>query len=405
MEIENENVNKRLRSNSKQNLRNVKPKTPEAENYIRIEEEDDNNNIDDSNNHLNDFNKNSNMQNVETGYSFNNMDSNVFDEKNINTPHEPHNKNIHNQHNINTINTTQNKNQISDKTCEEEEEEDEISNSPIYNIICNIVPSKNQVVLYNVDKDCIIRKNINFSPLLGINHFLQDCAWVNNNNKLYILGGMSDDSLNTKIFLEYDPIKDKMRRLPDSKYTHSRHSLFAYDNQIFVIGGDRLECEKYDINKNEWSTLPNLSFKQIYPVLYVHNDIIYSFFGIDENIRKTDCVQKLNLKNNKAKWQKVVYKKNKCNLCVFGCGIAKINENCVLFLGGMDDNGIRDEAIQFDFNNLSAKKTEYLLEEKAYFKDSVLLRLSPNDFGNFSIEETNPFLKIKFQFNVKKMTN
>ena len=71
----------------------------------------------------------------------------------------------------------------------------------------------------------------------------------------------------------------------------------------------------------------------------------------------------------------------------------------------MDDDGIRDEAIQFDFNNLTAKKTEFLLEEKAYFKDSVLLRLSPNDFGNFSIEESNPFLKIKFQFNVKKMTN
>ena len=256
-----------------------------------------------------------------------------------------------------------------------------------------------------MDKDAIIRKEVTFSPLLGLSHFLAECAWVNNNNKLYILGGVDDFNKSSKIFLEFDPIKEKIKRLPDSKYTHSRHSLFAYDNQIFVIGGDRLECEKYDINKNEWSSLPNLSFKQIYPVLYVHNDIMYSFFGIDENIRKTDCVQKLNLKNNKAKWQKVVYKKNKCNLCVFGCGIAKINENCVLFLGGMDDNGIRDEAIQFDFNNLSAKKTEFLLEEKAYFKDSVLLRLSPNDFGNFSIEETNPFLKIKFQFNVKKMTN
>ena len=288
---------------------------------------------------------------------------------------------------------------------EESEEEDLMLEGQIYNIVCNIVPPKNQVVLYDVDKDAIIRKNANFSPLLGLSHFLSECAWVNNNNKLYILGGVDDFNKSSKIFLEFDPIKEKIKRLPDSKYTHSRHSLFAYDNQIFVIGGDRLECEKYDINKNEWSTLPNLSFRQIYPVLYVHNDILYSFFGIDENIKKTDNIQKLNLKNNKSKWQKVIYKKNKCNLCVFGCGIAKINENCVLFLGGMDDDGIRDEAIQFDFNNLTAKKTEFLLEEKAYFKDSVLLRLSPNDFGNFSIEESNPFLKIKFQFNVKKMTN
>ena len=288
---------------------------------------------------------------------------------------------------------------------EESEEEDVIYEGRIYNIVCNIVPPKNQVVLYDVDKDSIIRKEINFSPLLGLTHFLSECAWVNSNNKLYILGGVDDFNKSSKIFLEFDPIKEKIKRLPDSNFTHSRQSLFAYNGQIFVVGGDRLECEKYDISKNEWSILPNLSFKQIYPVLYVHNDVLYSFFGIDENIKKTDNAQKLNIKNNKSKWQKLIYKRNKCNLCVFGCGIAKINDNSILFLGGMDDNGIRDEAIQFDFSNLIAKKTEFLLEEKAYFKDSVLLRLSPNDFGNFSIEESNPFLKIKFQVNVKKMTN
>ena len=317
---------------------------------------------------------------------------------NINTNNYENNNNTNGSNNNTNI-------QRSKKKEESEEEEDVIYEGRIYNIVCNIVPPTNQLVLYDVDKDLIIRKEINFSPLLGLNHFLSECAWVNNNNKLYILGGVDDFNKSTKIFLEFDRVKEKIKRLPDSIFSHSRQSLFAYNDQIFVVGGDRLECEKYDINKNEWSILPNLSFKQIYPVLYVHNDILYSFFGIDENIKKTDNVQKLNLKNTKGKWQKVIYKRNKCNLCVFGCGIAKINDNSVLFLGGMDDSGIRDEAIQFDFNNLIAKKTEFQLEEKAYFKDSVLLRLSPNDFGNFSIEESNPFLKIKFQVNVKKMTN
>ena len=287
----------------------------------------------------------------------------------------------------------------------EEVDEESIYEGQIYNIVCNIVPPQKQIILYDVLKDIIIRKDLNFSPLLGLTHFFSECAWVNNNNKLYILGGVDDFNISSKIFLEYDPIKNTLIRLPDSNFSHSRHSLFAYNDQIFVVGGDKLECERFDINKNEWNILPNIIFKQIYPVLYVHNDILYSFFGIDENIRKTDNVQKLNLKNNKAKWQKLLYKKNKCNLCVYGCGIAKIDDNSILFLGGMDDNGVRDESIQFDFNNLSAKKTEFYLEEKAYFKDSVLLRLSANDFGNFTIEETNPFLKIKFQFNVKKMTH
>ena len=387
------------------------------QNYINRENNNDydmnninNNNRNDS--HINIdthiMNLRSGNQKISYGYSASN-NNNSRNQYNDSLPVEKESKSsthINNTSRNNTnISYNNNTNIQKNKQVEESEEEDLIYEGQIYNIVCNIVPPKNQVVLYDVDKDAIIRKEVNFTPLLGLSHFLAECAWVNNNNKLYILGGVDDFNKSSKIFLEFDPIKEKIIRLPDSKYSHSRHSLFAYDNQIFVIGGDRLECEKYDINKNEWSTLPNLSFKQIYPVLYVHNDIMYSFFGIDENTRKTDNVQKLNLKNNKAKWIKVVYKKNKCNLCVFGCGIAKINENSVLFLGGMDDEGIRDEAIQFDFNNLSAKKTEFLLEEKAYFKDSVLLRLSPNDFGNFSIEETNPFLKIKFQFNVKKMTN
>ena len=284
---------------------------------------------------------------------------------------------------------------------EENVEEEESSKGEIYQIVCNIVPPQNQVVLYNVDLDTIIRKNIEFPKLAGITHFLEDSAWVNLNNKLYILGGTDDFTKSTQIFLEYDPKKNAIKRLPDSKYTHSRHSLFAHNNQIYVVGGDRLECEKFDIDNNEWSVLPNLSFKQIYPVLYVHNDILYSFFGIDENYKKTDAAQKLNLKNNRSKWTRLTYKRNDCNLFLYGCGIAKTNENSVLFLGGMDDNGIRQDAIQFDFSNLTANKTDYIMESKAYFKDSVLLKLSPKTYGNFSIEETNPFLKIKFHVRVK----
>ena len=428
MEIENDNNNTNISNNNnnlrnankRYNLRSIRPR--EAENYIEIEddnENDINNNINNNTNITNESrernrNKEENNANmIETGYTFDNMGPLAFNDKNTNINNSTnvsehfYNKNmnsgvkIKNEEYNNNINNNIN---ISAQK-EKEESEEELSNSPIYNIICNIVPSKNQIVLYNVDKDSINRKTMSFNPLLGLNHFLPDCAWVNNNNKLYILGGVNPNSTNSRVFLVYDPIKDKMIRLPDSLYPHSKHSLFAYNDQIYAIGGDSLECEKYDIKNNEWTPLPNLSFKQIYPVLYVHNDILYSFFGIDENIKKSDNVQKLNLKNNKAKWQKVIYKKNKCNLCVYGCGIAKINENCVLFLGGMDDNGIRDDAIQFDFNTLTAKKTDFLLEEKAYFKDSILLKLSQKDFGNFSIEDSNPFLKIKFQVNVKKLTN
>ena len=326
--------------------------------------------------------KNQNIPNYNLGDTSNNYSSNYnnnLNTKNINAMSE-----IKEAHDIN-----------------EEEMDEESSKEPIYTFVCNLCPPKNEVILYNVDLDNVVHKSIEFSRLLGTTHFLEECAWVNLNNKLYILGGSDDFNKPSKIFLEYDSIKNTLRKLPDSKYTHSRHSLFAHDNQIFVVGGDRLECEKYDINTNEWSILPSLAFKQIYPVLYVHDDVLYSFFGIDEKFKKTDNAQKLNFKNARSKWTKLAYKKNECNLCLYGCGIAKINENCILFLGGMDDNGIRQDAVQFDFTNLTANKTDFIIEEKAYFKDSVLLKLSPKTYGNFSIEETNPFLKIKFHVKVQ----
>ena len=48
------------------------------------------------------------------------------------------------------------------------------------------------------------------------------------NNKLYILGG-EDKGKKTNVFIEYEGIKNNFTRLPDSKYTHTNHSLFAYE--------------------------------------------------------------------------------------------------------------------------------------------------------------------------------
>ena len=369
-----------------------------------------------SDNNLNNIN---NIENINTNIyknnKFNNQNQNSFgvdtnpvQNRTINLRSQTQNQNT-NVFNVDTKNNDKNSNinlnAEKKKTTEIYEdniyEEEESSKGEIYNIVCNVIPPGKQIKLYNVDLNNSNLVNLEFSPILGISHFLEESAWVNLNNKLYILGGVDDFSKSTQIFLEYDSSKNSLRRLPDSKFTHSRHSLYAYNNQIFVVGGDRLECEKYDIINNVWTTLPNLSFRQIYPVLYVHNDILYSFFGIDDKYKKTDNAQKLNLKNSRSKWTQLVYKRNGCNLCLYGCGIAKIKENTILFLGGMDDNGIRQDAIEFDFNNLSANKTDFMLEERAYFKDSVLLKLSARSYGNFSIEETNPFLQINFKVRVK----
>jgi hypothetical protein len=39
-------------------------------------------------------------------------------------------------------------------------------------------------------------------------------------------------------------------------------------------------------------------------------------------------------------------------------------------------------------------KTNITLEENAYFKESMLVALSEQNYGNFSLEENNAFVKL-----------
>ena len=173
MEIENDNNNNinnynNLRNaNKRYNLRSIRPR--EAENYIQIEDDNDNNI--DITNEPKEKNKNKEENNtnmIETGYTFDNMGPLAFKDKNTNINNSTNvtdnfynsGKKIKNEEYNDNIN-----NNINVAQKELEESEEELSNSPIYNIICNIVPSKNQIVLYNVDKDSITRKTMSFNTL------------------------------------------------------------------------------------------------------------------------------------------------------------------------------------------------------------------------------------------------
>ena len=268
---------------------------------------------------------------------------------------------------------------------------EETETGPIYRRVLSIIPNTNKALIYNVRKNNNITKDLDFPNLISIKYFLNNCSWVNYNNKLYILGG-EDKGKNTNLFIEYDGIKNSFKRLPDSKFAHVNHSLFEYENSIYCIGGKDADCEKYDFETNSWTMLPKLNFIQQNPILYVHNNILYSFFGDDENGNKIDHIQKLNLKNVKSKWTSLFYNRNGCNLKMVGCGIIKINENCIYFFGGKTESGISKDAIEFDFSNMKASRTSCSLGQNAYFKDSMMIKISDEKYGNYSMDKDHPLI-------------
>ena len=273
----------------------------------------------------------------------------------------------------------------------EDSYDEETETGPIYRRVLSIIPNTNKALIYNVRKNNNITKDLEFPNLISIKYFLNNCSWVNYNNKLYILGG-EDKGKNTNLFIEYDGIKNSFKRLPDSKFAHVNHSLFEYENSIYCIGGKDADCEKYDFETNSWTMLPKLNFIQQNPILYVHNNILYSFFGDDENGNKIDHIQKLNLKNVKSKWTSLFYNRNGCNLKMVGCGIIKINENCIYFFGGKTESGISKDAIEFDFSNMKASRTSCSLGQNAYFKDSMMIKISDEKYGNYSMDKDHPLI-------------
>ena len=275
----------------------------------------------------------------------------------------------------------------------EDSYDEETETGPIYRRVLSIIPNTNKALIYNVRKNINITKDLDFPNLISIKYFLNNCSWVNYNNKLYILGG-EDKGKNTNLFIEYDGIKNSFKRLPDSKFAHVNHSLFEYENSIYCIGGNDADCEKYDFETNAWTILPKLNFIQQNPILYVHNNILYSFFGDDENGNKIDHIQKLNLKNVKSKWTSLFYNRNKCNLKRVGCGIIKINENCIYFFGGKTESGISKDAIEFDFSNMKASRTSCSLGQNAYFKDSMMIKISDEKYGNYSLDKDHPLIMV-----------
>ena len=264
----------------------------------------------------------------------------------------------------------------------------------IFRRIYTVIPGTKKIQFYNAHKKTNKDKEVEFPNLLGIKNFYNDCAWVNYNNKLYILGGKDEKGKFSRLFMEYDGIKNNFKRLPDSKFAHFNHSLYANDNIIYCIGGKENECEKYDFSTNSWISLPKMNFTQNNPVLFIQNNFIYSFFGNDEKGKRIDQIQKLNLVANKAKWIPVNYDKGGCNLKIYGCAVLRISDNVIYFFGGKTEHGVSKGAIEYDFVKEKASKTDCFLGQNAYFKDTVLLKISDDVYGNYSIDKAFPLITV-----------
>jgi hypothetical protein len=255
------------------------------------------------------------------------------------------------------------------------------------------IPGTKELLQYNNSTGTVGRKTIQF-PALTSNIFLNNCAWINHNEKLYISGGENSNGTYSSQFLCYDFRTEELIRLADLLTSRHSHSMVCDGDFIYVVGGyNNSSCEKYDLKGMKWIKLNNLFDERRNPVLHIYKNFLYCFFGVKNN-QYTDTVERLNIKNtSKAKWEIVAYKNpSNMDLKIMGCGIVEVNEHEIFLFGGKKADTIKKDLFKFNFINYTFTPLA-VLEDEVYFHESHLIPIGDKTFAQFSLGKTDHFFK------------
>lgn len=259
------------------------------------------------------------------------------------------------------------------------------------------------IYIYSEQRHKVKKFIPNFPLLKPEKHFLPGCAWTNFNKKLFISGGLNFMNSFSNEFLVYENSeRNQIIILKTLNEPRANHSMFTYDKHIFIVGGEASETtEIFDTSSNTLITKVNHNYVSVdNPILWVHNDFLYSFFG-RKNQSFVSFVQRVNLKDLKFaseksfKWERIPFKKiNEINIELSNAGVIPCGANEIYFFGGLNENGISNESIIYNFETREFSNAHLPLEQGQFFQDSKFIELAKQSFGQFSLTEADNFLKI-----------
>ena len=210
--------------------------------------------------------------------------------------------------------------------------------------IAKPIPGTNEIQLYDKKTTTLSRKTVKFDKSKHkYNNFLHGCRSVLIKDNLYILGGVDQDKISTKIAYVYYTKTNELKLMREMICPHAYHSVqfLDYYKSIIVIGGENSsQCELYDLNVGLWRRLPDLNIPRSFCNLYLDKftHALYTFFGLVGNLTQkknfTDVIEVLELKRLSLGWNIIDYE-NKAEMD-FKSGHNKIlplNREMILIYG------------------------------------------------------------------------
>ena len=262
-------------------------------------------------------------------------------------------------------------------------------------ILCPIPGTNKLKIITPDDKDEAVITII-FPEEIGISYFLEDCAYCNMSPKLYITGGKiksdnteSNNSLySNKLFVidlfqtTLDGKSAIISELSPMTYPKIKHSMIAYDDKIYVVGGENSDTvERYDIKTNKWELLNPMICCRSYPNLCINEGYLYAFFGMNKD-GYTKNIERLNLANPESLvWEMVFFDNpNNVDVRIYGCGIYPI-DGLIYFFGGKCMGQDTDEIFFFNPKERLIDRTDTKLKWKESFRENTLFQ-----FGSKAIQ-------------------
>ena len=261
-------------------------------------------------------------------------------------------------------------------------------NSLSRDLFISIVNS-NKIFSYNLDQSKFYITEVNFTDM-PVDRFPNYSRSLIINGNLLVNGGYDEENKVTlPYFFFFDRINKTLSRLNDMLYGHSAHSIiFIPPHFVIVVSGSGIvKCEKFDMDENKWTELPDtLQPRQNTTLFYYNKQYIYAFGGAYwDDKKKTfiylDTIERLDtgfggLEVGKEwKLLNCTRRTDDLNLKKSVYSVLSYDVNKVLLVGGsINYNTYTDEVIMFDFEkNEFSLKENIILPKKTCFPNKTFM--------------------------------
>lgn len=250
------------------------------------------------------------------------------------------------------------------------------------------IVNTNKIFSYNLEANKYYITEVNFDGM-PVNKFPNYSRSLIINGNLLVTGGYDDfDKITLPYFFFYDRFNKTITRLSDMLYGHSAHSILYVPPHFCVVvsGSGTLKCEKYSMEDNSWSELPDITVcRQNCSLFYYNKQYLYAFGGAYWDDSKKgfiylESVERLSLGYGSVagakSWEQIqTYKYGEVNLKKSVMAIISITSNKIYLVGGsISYNTYSDEIISFDFiKNEFSLKEGFRLPRKTCFPNKSFL--------------------------------